>query len=60
MNALFQLTPQAIEDLDAIWWTIAEDNRDAGELVEAHDWYETELPGLGMRFRAEIAVRWSV
>jgi plasmid stabilization system protein ParE len=34
MNALFQLTPQAIEDLDAIWWTIAEDNRDAAERVE--------------------------
>ena len=26
----------------------------AAELVEAHDWYETELPGLGVRFRAEI------
>jgi hypothetical protein len=25
----------------------------AAELVEAHDWYETELPGLGLRFRAE-------
>ncbi len=34
MNALFQLTPQAIEDLDAIWWSIAEDNRDAAERVE--------------------------
>ncbi len=34
MNALFQLTSQAIEDLDAIWWTIAEDNRDAAEQVE--------------------------
>src|SRR5271168_2662940 len=34
MNALFQLTPQAIEDLDAIWWISAEDNRDAAERVE--------------------------
>lgn len=34
MNAPFQLTPQATEDLDAIWWTIAEDNRDAAERVE--------------------------
>jgi plasmid stabilization system protein ParE len=34
MNALFQLTSQAIEDLDAIWWAIAEDNRDAAERVE--------------------------
>jgi antitoxin ParD1/3/4 len=34
MNTLFQLTSQAIEDLDAIWWTIAEDNRDAAEQVE--------------------------
>ena len=34
MNARFQLTPQAIDDLDAVWWTIAEDNRDAAERVE--------------------------
>jgi plasmid stabilization system protein ParE len=34
MNVLFQLTPLAIEDLDAIWWTIAEDNQDAAERVE--------------------------
>jgi plasmid stabilization system protein ParE len=34
VNALFQLTPQAIEDLDGIWWTIAEDSRDAAERVE--------------------------
>jgi toxin ParE1/3/4 len=26
----------------------------AADLVEAHDWYEAELPGLGARFRAEI------
>jgi plasmid stabilization system protein ParE len=24
------------------------------ELVDAQDWYETEAPGLGRRFRAEI------
>jgi plasmid stabilization system protein ParE len=34
MNARFQLTPQAVEDLDAIWWNIAEDNWDAAERVE--------------------------
>ncbi len=34
MNAPFQLTPQATEDLDAIWCTIAEDNRGAAEQVE--------------------------
>ncbi len=26
MSAPFQFTPQATEDLDAIWWFIAEDN----------------------------------
>ena len=35
MNALFELTPQATEDLDAIWWFIAEDSRDASNRVEA-------------------------
>jgi len=34
MNAPFQFTPQAAEDLDAIWWFIAEDNRDAADRVE--------------------------
>ena len=24
------------------------------ELIDAQDWYETEAPGLGRRFRAEI------
>jgi plasmid stabilization system protein ParE len=33
-NAPFQLTPQATEDLDAIWWFIAEGNQDAAERVE--------------------------
>jgi plasmid stabilization system protein ParE len=34
MNAPFQFTPQATEDLDAIWWFIAEDNRDAADRLE--------------------------
>ena len=34
MNAPFQFTPQAAEDLDAIWWFIAEDNRDTADQVE--------------------------
>jgi plasmid stabilization system protein ParE len=34
-NAPFQLTLQATEDLDAIWWNIAEENRDAAERVES-------------------------
>ena len=32
--APFQLTPQATEDIDVIWWTIAEENRKAAERVE--------------------------
>jgi hypothetical protein len=31
MSAPFQLTPQATEDLDAIWWFIAEDSRKAAD-----------------------------
>ncbi len=34
MNAPFHLTPQAIEDLDVIWWFIAERSRDAANRVE--------------------------
>jgi plasmid stabilization system protein ParE len=34
MNPVFQLSPQAIEDLDRIWSFIAEDNRDAADRVE--------------------------
>jgi plasmid stabilization system protein ParE len=34
MSASFRLTPQATEDLDAIWWFIAIDNRDAADRVE--------------------------
>jgi plasmid stabilization system protein ParE len=34
MNAPIQFTPQAMEDLDAIWWFIAEHSRDAADRVE--------------------------
>lgn len=34
MSAPFQLTPQAIEDLDGIWWFIAEDSHEAADRVE--------------------------
>jgi len=34
MSAAFRLTPQALEDLDAIWWFIAEDNPEAADSVE--------------------------
>ena len=34
MNAPFQLTTQAIEDLDDIWWFIAEGSREAAGRVE--------------------------
>jgi plasmid stabilization system protein ParE len=33
-NAPFQLTAKASEDLDAIWWSIAEESRAAAERVE--------------------------
>jgi plasmid stabilization system protein ParE len=33
MNAAFQFTPQATEDLDALWWFIAKDNQDAAETI---------------------------
>jgi len=35
VNALFQFTQQATEDLDAIWWFIARDSPDAADRVEA-------------------------
>jgi plasmid stabilization system protein ParE len=35
MRASVQFTPRATEDLDAIWWFIAQDNRDAANRVEA-------------------------
>lgn len=34
MKARIQFTPQAVEDLDTIWLTIAGDNRDAADRVE--------------------------
>jgi antitoxin ParD1/3/4 len=34
MNTAFQFTEQATEDLDEMWWFIAEDNRAAAERVE--------------------------
>ncbi len=34
MSALFELTVQAIEDLDSIWWFIEEDSREAADGVE--------------------------
>ena len=34
MSASFEFTPQAIEDLAAIWWFIAEDNKEAADRVE--------------------------
>lgn len=34
MKRRFQITPQAAEDLDAIWWFIAEGNRDAADRVD--------------------------
>lgn len=34
MSAAFQLTPQAIEDLDTIWSFIAKDSEEAADRVE--------------------------
>lgn len=34
MAAPFQFTAQAMEDLDSIWWFIAQDNRVAADRVE--------------------------
>jgi plasmid stabilization system protein ParE len=34
VNPPFQFTPQAAEDLDAIWWFIAEHSREAADRVE--------------------------
>ena len=35
MSSPFQLTPQATEDLDAIWWFIEKDSGQAADRVEA-------------------------
>ena len=32
--AAYQVTPDAVDDLDDIWWFIAKDNRDAADRVE--------------------------
>jgi plasmid stabilization system protein ParE len=34
MSAPFEFTPQATEDLDAIWWFIARDSRESADRVE--------------------------
>jgi plasmid stabilization system protein ParE len=34
MNARFEFTRQATQDLDAIWWFIAKDNTGAADRVE--------------------------
>jgi plasmid stabilization system protein ParE len=34
VSAPFQFTQQATDDLDAIWWFIAQDSRDAADRVE--------------------------
>lgn len=35
MNAAFEFTPLATEDVEAIWWFIAKNSRDAAERVDA-------------------------
>ena len=35
MSTPFQLTPQATEDLDGIWWFIAKDSTEAANRAEA-------------------------
>ncbi len=35
MSAIFQLTPQATEDLDGIWWFIEENSIEAANRVQA-------------------------
>jgi plasmid stabilization system protein ParE len=34
VKAIFEITPQAMEDLDSIWWFIAGDSREAADRVE--------------------------
>jgi hypothetical protein len=40
VNPPFQFTPLATEDLDAIWWFIAEDSRDAAESGRQPGFYD--------------------
>jgi len=35
MKTAIQFTPQAVDDLDDIWWFIAKDSREAADRVEA-------------------------
>jgi len=35
-------------------WPVRFTEAARAELIEAQDWYEAEVPGLGCRFRAEI------
>jgi plasmid stabilization system protein ParE len=46
VNLPFHFTPQAAEDLDAIWWFIADDNRDAADRVEIVIVYRPETAPL--------------
>ncbi len=55
MRASFQFTPQATEDLDAICWFIAQDNRDAAQRVAvevvATCWRLAKHPRMGTKRR---------
>jgi plasmid stabilization system protein ParE len=55
MKSPFQLTPQASEDLDVIWWTIAEHSQDAAGRVETEILASCRLlakyPRMGTRCR---------
>jgi hypothetical protein len=35
-------------------WPVRFTEAARAELIDARDWYEAEVPGLGRRFRAEI------
>jgi plasmid stabilization system protein ParE len=55
VNTPFQLTPQATEDIDAIWWFIAGDNREAADRVEREIvstcWRLAKHPRMGIKRR---------
>jgi len=44
MSAPFQLTPHAAEDIDSIWWFIAEDSREAADRASVHGFYHPVVP----------------
>jgi plasmid stabilization system protein ParE len=46
MSAPFQLTPNATEDIDAIWWFIALDNQEAADAL-------TKFPSYVIVYRPE-------